>query len=133
MKLYLLKIIALFCFVFLCAFAANAQSGNSKNKSPDGEQTKDRPLKIISKEPPRVSVFGQCFKQYGTPYVKTLVRVTFDKSGKISAVELVNGSSCLEFDEESLRVARLIKFSPQVKDGEPVTVTKMVVYAGGVR
>lgn len=133
MKSNLSKIILLISFITLSIFAANAQSGNNKNKSQDGGQTKDRPLKIISKNPPRASVFGQCFKEYGMPYVKVLVRATFDKSGKISAVELVKGSSCLEFDEESLRVARLIKFEPQVKDGETITVTKMVVYEGGIR
>jgi TonB family protein len=133
MKSNLLKIIASFTFVVLSVFAANAQSNNNKNKVQNGEQTNDSPLKIIEKQPPSAKVFGDCFRQNGTAYIKIAVRVTFDKSGKITAVEIVKESDCSEFDEESLRVARRIKFKPATKDGEPITVTKTVVYEGGIR
>lgn len=125
MKTNFLKCFALLSFVFISVLAANAQNG-------DG-QTKDTPLKITKKEPPRASVFAQCFKLYGTPYLKVLARVTIDKSGEISDVEIVQESECREFDEESVRVAGKIKFQPATKDGEAITVTKTVIYEGGIR
>ena len=119
-KFNLSKIFASIFLAFLFVFAANAQ-------------TADRPLKVLKKEPPNVRVFAECFRSYGISYAEIQVRVTFDKSGKITDVEVVKSSECREFDEESLRVARRIKFEPAIKDGEPITVTKIVVYQGGVR
>lgn len=133
MKTSLSKIIAVAAFSFLFVLAVNAQSGNNKNKIGNDEQLKDRPLEITEKQPPRTEIFGQCFRDYGTAYLKVAVRITFDKSGKVTNVETVKESGCKDFDIESIRVAEKIKFKPAVKDGEPITVTKTVVYVGGVR
>lgn len=124
--------------------AASAQSGNQRSKQrgekttekgakqTGSESSEDKPLRIIKKAPPRVSVFEKCFKDYGTPELRIQVRVTFEATGEIGAVEIVSHSDCREFDDEAVRVARLIRFEPAVKDGSPVTVTKQVVYVGGI-
>lgn len=38
-------------------------------------------------------------------------------------------SGCLSFDNNALSVARKIKFEPEIKDGEAITVTGLVEYA----
>ena len=88
----------------------------------DAPQTKDKKLKIIKKPVPFTG--GKCGDAEGT----TTVRATFDKSGKVTAAELVKTSACDYFDRNALEKARQIKFEPEVKDGEPITVTKMIVY-----
>lgn len=98
-------------FVLLLTFAAFGAA-----------QTGDKKLKIIKK--PGVKFSRQCRQSSGT----TRVRVTFDKSAKITNVEIVISSGCTSFDNNALDSARRITFEPQVKDGEPVTVTKLVEY-----
>jgi TonB family protein len=85
-------------------------------------QTVSKKLKIIKKPFPRFS--KECGNSYGT----TLVRVTFDKAGKITGAEIAQTSTCTAFDDNALDAARRIIFEPQEVDGEPVTVTKIVEY-----
>ncbi len=131
MKFNLLKIFTVLAFSFLYVLTANAQSNNSKQT--ENKLLNDRPLEITEKEPPRTAIFGQCFRQYGFDYLKIAVRVTFDISEKVTDVEIIKESGCKDFDEESIRVARKIKFKPAVKDGKLITVTKIVMYVGGIR
>lgn len=138
-KFALLLALTLF-FASLVNAQSNHHSKSNDDKSAETEKQQsekksgeDKPLEILEKSPPRVSIFEKCFEDYGTAYVKINVRVTFHSSGRITDVEIAKDSGCKEFDEESLRVARLIKFKPAVKDGEAVTVIKQVVYEGGIR
>lgn len=85
-------------------------------------QTKDKKLKIIKKPIPLTN--GRCSENEGL----TTVRATFDKSGKITVVEIVKPSACSYFDGQVLKKAREIKFEPQIENGEPVTVVKMIQY-----
>jgi TonB family protein len=105
------KLILIQAFVLLFAFAAFA-----------GAQTGDKKLKIIKK--PGVKFSRECRQSSGA----TLVRVTFDKSAKITGTEIIKTSGCTSFDNNALDAARRIIFEPQTKDGEPVTVTKLVQY-----
>ena len=113
--------------IFIFGLTVNAQTEISgKNE----KKLKDRPLKIKSRIQPNENVLVGCntLRKTGSVYVG--VDVTFDKSGKVTAAQMaVGGSSgCLEFDEECLRVAKKIRFNPEIKNGVPVTVTKPITY-----
>ena len=86
-------------------------------------QKDDAPLKITSK--PQANARG-C--KPGSSGV-TSVRVTFDKSGKVTEATTIAASGCGPFDREALRAARNIKFEPARKKGGPVTTVKTVEYA----
>ena len=103
-------------FCLLCVSVSNAQTNKSADK------LKDRPLEIKSK--PRVSL-GDCRQSEGI----TRLRATFDKSEKITIIELLISSGCESFDKNALRAAKGIKFKTEIKDGEPITVTKQLEYS----
>lgn len=118
MKLITITIaILLFCAAF--ASGANAQSNNSSNSS---NKQQDRPLEI--KHKPRVEL-GNCQQRSGV----TRLRVTFDKSAKVTNVEIASSSGCESFDRKAIEAAKKIKFKPAIKDGEPITVVRQIEYA----
>ncbi len=67
---------------------------------------------------------GNCSRVTGT----TEVNVTFDKSAKITEVEIRKPSGCNEFDQNAVEAAKGLKFEPAKADDEPITVIKTVVY-----
>lgn len=107
--------LAIFCLCF--AVIANAQENNSAKQS-----EKDRPLKILKKPPPQL---GNCPQSSGF----TSLKVKFDKSGKVTDAEIIKSSNCRDFDENAIDAAKRIKFETAMKDGEPITVFKVVEYA----
>lgn len=107
---------AILFFSLMCISVSNAQTNKSADK------LKDRPLEIKSK--PRVSL-GDCRQSEGI----TRLRATFDKSEKITIIELLISSGCESFDKNALRAAKGIKFKPEIKNGEPITVTKQLEYS----
>ena len=113
------NIIALFSAVILSsilAIAVNAQTGNSNST-----QNADKKLKITKKTTAKPA---GCRQSSGLAVIK----VTFDKSGKITATEIVRSSGCGSFDKNALAAARRIEFEPEIKNGEAVTVAKPVEY-----
>jgi len=78
-------------------------------------------LEIKSK--PRAEM-GDCLQSSGL----TRLRVTFDKTAKVTFAEIVIASGCEGFDKRAIKAAKGIKFKPAVKNGEPVTVVKSVEY-----
>lgn len=114
-KKHLMLFVALFLTMFLFE-TANAQDSNQK------EKPKDRPLEIKSKIPTQIP---DCQQSSGLVQLK----VTFDKSKKVTNVEIATSSGCDNFDKEAIRVAKKIKFNPAIKDGELVTVTKIIEYS----
>lgn len=137
------KFIALLCLLMLFCLAANAQSGRKSNQpnepqnqteeKRENKNEENRPVNIFRRPKPDVDIFGRCFRNEGFSYVKTVLRVTLDASAKITDVKVVTLSGCQEFDEESVDAVRRIKFEPAIQDGKPITVTKTVIYEGGVR
>ena len=142
-----IKLIGLSLIILSFSGAANAQSGrkstqpdappvqieekkNEKKDEPNGE---NRPVNIFRRPAPDASVAAYCFRKEGFDYVKTVLRVTFDATAKITAVEVKSASGCNAFDEESVDAARRIKFEPAIQNGKPITVAKTVVYQGGIR
>jgi TonB family protein len=114
--------IALLTFLLVAllgAVAIRAQS-NSNDKSNNARES-DQPLKIKRKPQPGI---GNCGQSAGL----TRLRVTFDKSGKVGGAEIIVSSGCDGFDRQAVKAANKIKFTPQIKNGEPVTVTKLVEY-----
>jgi TonB family protein len=111
--------------VFVFTLVGNAQTEDKNEKKP-----KDSALKIKSKIKPNENVLVGCntLRKRGGVYVG--VNVTFDKSGKVTDAVIAPGGSsgCEEFDEECVRVAKKIKFKPQISNGEPVTVIKTMSY-----
>lgn len=142
-----LKFIALSSFIMVFCFTANAQSGRKSNQpnepktrteekqadKKDEKRGEIQPVKIFKKPAPNASVAAYCFRKEGFDYVKTVLRVTFDATAEITKVEVKMASGCKEFDEESIDAARRIKFESAVQDSKPITVTKMVIYEGGIR
>jgi TonB family protein len=117
MKKYVVTFFSVVILSLTLAVAADAQSDNDANN----QQTGDRKLKIIKKPIPES---GECRQTGGI----TMVRVTFDKSAKVTEATITQSSGCAAFDRNSLKSARAIKFEPQMKDGEAVTVVKPVEY-----
>jgi TonB family protein len=56
------------------------------------------------------------------------LRVAFDKSGKVTDVELVLSTGCESLDEQAIAAARKIKFKPAKKDDKRVSIVKLVEY-----
>src|ERR1017187_331922 len=84
-------------------------------------QEKDRPLKILTSLNPERSNCGN-----GT--LTGTLRITFDRSEKITHVDLVHSTGCASFDDNLLRAARTIKFLAEIRHGERVTVIKQIEY-----
>lgn len=106
--------------IFVLLFAGSAASQANTKKT--DKQKKDQPIKLKSK--PSASTGGKCSTSSGT----TTLRVTFDKSAKVTRVDVISSSNCQYFDRSALQAARRIEFEPAIKNGEPITVTKTVVY-----
>ena len=104
-------------FLFLAFAGASATQTVSVSK-----KAADQPVKILKKP---VVQFGRCSQPSGI----TKLRVTFDKSAKITGAAIVQTSGCEDFDKNALKAALGIKFKPATKNGEAVTVSKPVEYA----
>lgn len=125
-KLFVLIVLAL-CFTV----AVNAQTNEKQNEN--GKKLKDRPLKITKAAHLDSSVFGRCsMDSQGSEFVVRL-RVTFHSSGEITDVSVFNKSGCEYLDKEGMRLAKKIKFKPAIKDGEFLTITKMIEFRASIR
>jgi TonB family protein len=82
----------------------------------------DQKAKIIKRQYP--STDRMCGDDSGL----VRVSVVLHKSGKVSDVKHLKSSECQRFNENSLDSAKKIKFSPALKDGQPVSVSVMVEY-----
>lgn len=118
-----MKLFGLIYTILLLTFMVAYESRGQTNTSPDSSaiQEKDRPLKI-SKKPKPAS--GGCSRSSAM----ARLRVTFDKSGKVSTVEIARPSGCDEFDQNAIKAAKKIKFEPAIKNGDAVTVVRQVEY-----
>jgi TonB family protein len=132
MKKFIVTLFSFLFFAFFFAGAAKAQTDNSADSTRE-QKTVNQPLKIIKKFPPGIGSFQKCFETQGDTRLSIRLRVTFHSSGKITGAEIVNTSGCKYFDEESVRVAKKIKFEPEIKNGAAATVTKSVEYNAGIR
>lgn len=117
-----MKILAITLITFIFFTVVSAGTTNAQTNGSDKKQAEDQPLKITAK--PRVEL-GDCPQAAGTARLKS----TFDKTGKITAVEIVSSSGCRDFDNNAVRAAKRIKFKPAIKNGEPVTVVKTLEYS----
>lgn len=62
--------------------------------------------------------------------VQAKLKVVLHKSGKVTEATVTESSGC-SFDAEVIRVARQLKFTPALKDGQPVSQYSELEY--GVR
>lgn len=83
-------------------------------------QDADTPLKI--KKKPQANARG-C-----SGSGRTAVKVTFDKTGKVTAATAIARSGCAAFDTSALKAALGIQFEPAKKSGVPVTTVRSVEY-----
>ena len=119
-----LIILAILFFAAIFVGSVNAQSVNNSNKIETVQkQDYDQNIQIIKKPQPR---FSRDCEQFSG---RTRILVTFDKSEKVTNVEIVSTSGCFGFDQNALRAAKSIKFKAAMKNGEPVTVKKQVEYS----
>lgn len=128
MKKFYLSSLAIF-IVLLLSGSALAQSNSSENAAAKSEDEKvykqsevDRKAEVTKRYFPKTD--RMCNQLEGT----AKVLVTLHKSGKVSDVKLTASSDCQRFDENSLESSRKIKFNPAIKDGQPVSVTVVVLY-----
>lgn len=106
-------------FSFIAIVVGQETSGDQSLASNNPEVK----LKITSK--PRVSLDSRC-REKGEGTVR--LRVTFHESRKVTDVSVVRESSCSYFDQDAIKAAKRIKFEPALKNGQPMTTTKMLKY-----
>jgi TonB family protein len=113
----------IFCLIFVVN--SNGQKSDPLNSSENqtNKQKGDKPIKI-KRKPQAAFGPGTCSQSSG----RISVRATFDKSAKVTNVEIVSSSGCDRFDRNATSAAKRIKFEPAIKNGEPVTVVKLVEY-----
>jgi len=116
--------------VFAFAICSNAQDENKAN--PTQVKQKNQKLKIIKREPVSNDVFLQCQNGSRNSGLRVGLKVRFHSTGNVTEVLISRFSGCDYFDKEAVRVAKKIKFKPEVKDGEAVSVVKTVEYAFGI-
>jgi TonB family protein len=116
MKKHLITLFSILGLSLILAAAAAAQTVTVSKKQAD------KPVKILNKPVVR---FGRCDQTSG----RTVLRVTFDQTAKITDTKIVTSSGCEDFDQNAIKAALGIKFKPAVKDGEAITVTKPVEYS----
>ncbi len=83
-----------------------------------------KPLNIVEQPKPDLP------NNYGTLDAQgTIVfRVEFLASGQIGRVSPVNSFFVASLEKNALEAVKKIKFEPEIKDGEPVTVSKVISY-----
>ena len=124
MKKLVIIVLAVLFFRFSLVIVSSSQTTDSTNQNgkQDGKnKQQDQPIKIKSK--PRAGP-ENCSQSSGT----VVLKVTFDKSAKITDVKTFSPSGCDGFDRNAIKSAIEIKFSPAIKNGEPITLVKQVVY-----
>lgn len=82
----------------------------------------ERKIKIKYKPHAKVASCGQSSGL-------AILIVTFDKSAEVTETEVYQSSGCDKFDQNAIAAARGIKFEPEIKNEEAVTVKKRVEYA----
>jgi TonB family protein len=118
------SVLVLFSILFLC-FVSSAQTENSNSKK---KPVKDKPLKIkTSRVDPYTEIINSCYFT-NTSRIYTAILVTFDKSGIITDAEIRGSSGCKALDEEYVKLVKKIKFDPEIKNGEPITVIKPMTF-----
>lgn len=117
-RIFSLLFLSLF---FICAADAQTDKNSKQNEKKVEKQETNRPLEIINKPHPSLTDCGQ-------DEAAVVLKVTFDKSSKVTAVEIVSLSGCEFFDKSAIRAAKKITFKPQIENGEAVTITKVVNY-----
>jgi len=63
----------------------------------------------------------------GCPSGRVIVRAVLHKSGKVIDVSLVKGLGC-SFDKDSIEIVRKYRFTPAMKDGQPVSQAILVEF-----
>ena len=121
-----------FCLIiFTFAFIIPAIAQNSAQRK---NQPQDRPLEITRKSKLSWDVLTKCFSEdQRNTFLLIKVRVTFHSTGKVTDVEIAETSGCDYFNEEAVRAARKTKFKPAIKNGEAVTVVKLMEYQAGIK
>jgi TonB family protein len=131
MKKLIVTLFSILFFILVFSGAADAQSNDSSSSTERQQKEKqslDKAVKIKGKIPPSPGSYMMCFEDKSIKQLHVKIKVTFHSSGKVTAAEIDESSGCKFFDKETLRVARKIKFNPAIKNGEAVTVVKMVEY-----
>lgn len=101
----------------------NSRTPNSSQADTDKED-KIGPLKILSK--PTAQFTDEARKNGTTGFVR--LRVTFLASGSIGEISAVDTLPD-GLTESAIEAAKGIRFKPATKNGEPMTVTKLVEYS----
>ena len=63
----------------------------------------------------------------GCPSGQVMVRAVLHKSGRVIDVSLVKGLGC-SFDKDAIEIVRKYKFTPAMKDGQPVSQAILVEF-----
>ncbi len=112
--------------------AAVSYTANAQTDKPPTGNLNDQKLKITKKAPVSADVMFRCLKGSRNSGLLVRLKVTFHSSGTVTDVVVSRSSGCDYFDSEALRVAKKIKFKPEVKGGEAITVIRSVEYQAGI-
>ncbi len=128
--------VMLFAVVLVCCFDNNfAQNTNSPTASvpqdqsvkTDGNDKVYKPsevdTKAVLKKKPEPSMTSSDCPDSGT----VRLGVILDKSGKVTNIKLIKGTSC-GFDDSAIKAARKIKFTPALKNGVSVSMYVILEY-----
>ena len=117
--------------VLTTSFAIHAQTaGQSPTPTPSPNQEKQEPDdRVYSAKEVDVKAKFIGRRDYPSPgndcrdRVKLLVRIraVLHKSGSVTEARVVSSSSCARYDEDAIRVVNKTKFTPAMKDGQPVS------------
>ncbi len=124
------SLLALCLFIICATTVESKQSSNSQNHE-TGESDRVYSVKEVdvkavidrqrseSGNPPSSAKCG-----IGRGLVR--LRVILHKSGKVTEVEILEGSGCNSFDKNAVKFVRRLKFTPAKKNG--VVVSQFVIY-----
>ena len=109
--------------VFLAIASGTSTFAQSNDNATQSKQNAlDKPLKVTKRPRATPRDCGDILSG------RTIAKVTFDRSAKVTDVVLIIRSGCRQFDESAVDAAKRIKFEPAVKNGEPITVVKRMEY-----
>lgn len=121
-----LYITTIFLLLFGLVFSAYAQSSRSKRADVNGNNL-DKPLNILSQPAPKLtSDQKNLIKELNNDVVK--IEVEFLDIGLTGAVRQVDSLPESIFEVFS-KAAEEIKFEPEMKEGKPITVLKVIEYS----
>lgn len=122
------KIPIIFALLFSVMIFAGAASGQANDIDSPAQDDKVYTYKEVDKQP-KVTKKKRANAYLCSPgrgHIK--LQVLFHKSGKVTQVKELEFSPCRGFNKSAVELTWKIEFKPALKDGQPVSMWKTVIY-----